>query len=273
MKLKLLLFAFSLFVVLSLSSQNVSAVSCNQDSDCSGCQICRYTGFLGLGGRQCVPLPNEADKAAFPHVWTDPCEEIYKQFCYQGTGSSSVDVWAGQQSCPYTYSYKSCQGSEKLVQTCSGSTPKCYESGNSAKCVECLSNVDCTLPKTCKLDEHRCVSPLPTCSSPSSYSNSNNCQSADCYWCAPPAYSGYCEASSDKCTSPCTYTGNPTKDDAACPDTCETGGCNLRINVCTTGGTCGYSMTSKFCGAGMSCDKAVECYQSTGACGASGGSI
>ncbi len=131
---------------------------------------------------------------------------------------------------------------------------------------------DCTKDgKSGKCDTSgRCITPPTTCTSPSQYQNSNNCQSGGCYWCAPPAYSGYCEASSDKCTSPCTYTGNPTKDDAACADTCETGGCNLRINICTTGGTCGYSGTSKFCGIGNSCDKAVECYQSTGACGASG---
>lgn len=198
--------------------------------------------------------------------------------CWNGfKGTCTLSISSKGWMCDYAYQDPTPPNCGTCgVQTCSG-LAGWWCKPDDTKCSGgkvCDATNKCSCPSGTSWDGTKCsiTSPPVTCTNPSSYSNSNNCQSAGCAWCAPPAYSGYCAASSSDCTSPCKYTGNPTKDDAACPDTCETGGCNLRINVCTVGGTCGYSGTSKFCGIGNSCDKGVECYQSTGACGGGGSS-
>jgi hypothetical protein len=257
MKLKLLLFMFSLLAVFYIYSQNASAANeCIQDSDCPGCQIC--TGMLLF--KKCAPLPNEADPAVYPHVYTNPCEKISKSFCYQSIGSDSVDVWKGAQDCPYTYSYKGCTGSEWRVQDCVDSTPKCYESGGTASCVECLSNADCTSPKTCDLSSHKCVSPPPI----------------TCISCTDGTLKGACNAKGEKCDDPFNTGICTLKADSSCTScTSDASGCTddsgTKKNSCATA----RSQWQWSCSGSTCAQKEVFCSDycnwATGGCGSGGG--
>lgn len=152
------------------------------------------------------------------------------------------------------------------VQTCSGlagwwcrpDDTKC--SGGKV----CDAGNKCSCPSGTSWDGIKCstTSPPPACTNPSSYTNSNNCQSAGCYWCAPPSYSGFCAADSASCQG-CTK-------DSDCKSSCDTSGCNLNIYKCLYG-KCAYSGTSTFCGYGTKgCAGGTTCDPAAGSCGTGG---
>ncbi len=274
MKRFLLFLIFPLFFFLFANIQPASAVTCYTSSgsfevkntcftnnDCADNEYCDYNSAFCLGwGGPCKPLDCTGCSVAENHQ------------CVSQPRSSST---------PNCCSYSCIEGGLANSYSASLFDSTCYSpniDNDINNCGYCGNK--CTGGQVCDSGKCACPSDKPnwnpttkqcegiTPCDPSLYQNSNNCESGGCYWCAPPAYSGYCAASSSDCTSPCTYKADSPKwNDDQCKDSCEYNGCNLRINVCTTGGTCGYSMTSKFCGAGMSCDKGTECYTSTGACG------
>lgn len=146
MKLKVLLFAFSLLAVFFFNSQNVNA-GCTYSNPL----FATMTPLDKVDIRECVTFNPESmcDSACGSSIFTE-CD---------GTKIKAKDIWAcdnpGSARCwigsnaevfGYTYTYKDC-GGEPINKLCYG-----------GRCVECLSNADCTSPKVCNLDIHTCVS-------------------------------------------------------------------------------------------------------------------
>ena len=238
MKLKSILFAFSLLTVFYISQENVSAASCNL---CTASCPFGYSYWKECGGGAC-----------------GTCQNTGTTWCYNG--DNVYEYYLGVICNPMTGTNVQCI---RLNQACAAPKPRCYDTGSSASCVECLSNADCTNPAKpiCDTSTYTCQAKPITCTTSCIDGTSiGECNSAKDKRCDVT-----CNLQPDPTCNPvCTFKNDPAKDDASCPDDC-TGGCNLDKNVCNSANTCVKS-SSKFCGIDNSCSGATECYKSTGEC-------
>ncbi|VVB93306.1 Uncharacterised protein [uncultured archaeon] len=260
MKLKHLLFVFSIIAVFYLSSQNATAE-------------CLYAYPPGPLQDQvsifdCIGSTDSICDSSCG-AWTEGCEgskikiKVISQ-CYPAIPlSTCVLIDKGNHiQVGVRYTYKDCL-TDPVNKIC--------YNGN---CVECLSDADCSLSKPkCNLETNTCETPICTvCTEDGTPKDACSTVPANIgKKCLDVG--GICSLYTDvSCAPPpseCTFKNDPVQDDAACPDDC-TGGCTLNKNVCNSAGNC-VKASSSYCGAGNSCASSTSCYTSSGDCGGSAG--
>jgi hypothetical protein len=258
MKLKIILFSFSLFTVFFFNSQNVNA-GCTYSNPL----YATMTPLDKVDARDCVTFNPVSGCDGACGSFVTGCD---------GTKIKAKDVWAcdnpGSVRCwlvsnaevfSYTYTYKDC-GGEPVNKLCYG-----------GRCVECTSNTDCSGGKTCQSNACACPSGTSwdsvsnsckilaiTCTTPSLYTSQTNCESNNCIWCdsahTPP---NKCVLDNTQCSAAAC-----TSDASGCTDDSGT-----KKNSCATA----MSQWQWSCSGSTCAQKEVFCTDycnwATGACG------